>query len=196
MHSEPCCEGYLNLAESKSIDVRAGQESALVYLMAEQKIQEILFAVCMVAIACPTTVPCWDVPCRRQICAPLPRLAPLPPPLPRRTCSPSFMWTTERTPMNLRCSHFSMHCPLSAPFHLFLLHTSCLTNKGLASKVHLYFHHCPRQYIPRVGSSFVPQGRGIKRVGGVEVSPSTKTSSRGRSTSPASFLPKTAGSAQ
>jgi hypothetical protein len=46
------------------------------------------------------------------------------------------------------------------------------------------------------GSSFVQQGRGIKGVGGVKVSFSTKTSSRGGSMSPASFLPKTTGSAQ
>jgi hypothetical protein len=40
MHSQPCCEVHLDLAESKSINVKAVQESALVQLTAEQKIQE------------------------------------------------------------------------------------------------------------------------------------------------------------
>ncbi len=40
MHSQSCCEVHLDSAESKSINVRAGQERTLVQLTAEQKIQE------------------------------------------------------------------------------------------------------------------------------------------------------------
>jgi hypothetical protein len=40
MPSQSCCEVHLDSAKSKSIDVRAGQERALVLLTAEQNIQE------------------------------------------------------------------------------------------------------------------------------------------------------------
>jgi hypothetical protein len=62
--------------------------------------------------------------------------------------------------------------------------------------VRLFFFCHPHLYAPGGGILLYYRGGGVGGVGGVNISPSTKTSSRGGQTSPLSFTPKTAGSAQ
>jgi hypothetical protein len=62
MHSQLCYEVHLDLAESKSIDMRAGQEAHLSNSQWSIRFKKKLFVLHPVAIACLNAVPCWDVP--------------------------------------------------------------------------------------------------------------------------------------
>jgi hypothetical protein len=120
MHSQLCCEVHLDLAESKSINVRAGQDRALVLLWQSKRFQQILFVTHTVAIACLSTLLFRGITCWRQGGAPHLCLALLPLLPPRRICSTSSTLMTGRMLTTSHHTHSFMLHPLSAPSPLSL----------------------------------------------------------------------------